>query len=126
MPKTSEEMLELAERATPGPWTFEPEVINPGSHLEPPSYEPSAVIYPVKVNGADGFNVCENNNAQFIAASREFVPYAAKRLIEAEKVLKEAQEDLESCFERMEHNGMTALDIIGTINKIKHFLEANK
>jgi hypothetical protein len=77
--------LELCQKATPGPWQYEPESFTPGEYGEPPSGEPPAVIYPIRVGGVDGFNVSNGDNAEFIAESREALPHWIIRALVAER-----------------------------------------
>jgi hypothetical protein len=100
MKKKLEEFLELEKNTTPGPWTYEPEVINPGSYSEPPWGEPPAVIYPTRVKGCDGFSVCNSDNAQFIAQSRTIAPQAVNKLMEAVELLERAKEEIQNIYGR--------------------------
>ena len=92
--------LELEKQTTPGPWTYEPETFYPGDYSEPPSGEPPAVIYPTRVNGADGFSVCNSDNAQFIAQSRTIAPQAVNKLMEAVELLEKAKEEIQNIYGR--------------------------
>jgi hypothetical protein len=76
--KTPEEMLELCEKATAGPWEMR-------------MSSPVRITKDNNIIFALLFDETENigNNAQFIAESREFVPWAAERIIELEKILKQ-------------------------------------
>lgn len=92
--------LEICNNATPGPWHWTPEEIGcdagTGWWGEPPS-----VILPQvmgNINGK-GFVVWSNDDAGFIAASREGWPHAIERALKAEaeveRLKEEAHQDIE-------------------------------
>lgn len=84
--KAPEEMLELVKNSTHGPWKG----IEKGNTVR------SFAVVTVAYEGEPSENICsgitpKNGNSQFIAASREFVPYAAEWMIKAKELLWEAR-----------------------------------
>lgn len=74
--KSPEEMLEISEKATVGPW--ETRMSNPVRITKD-----NNIIFALLFDETENIG----NNADFIAESREFVPWAAERLIKAEELV---------------------------------------
>jgi hypothetical protein len=108
MKRNAQNDLELCNKATPGPWMYEAE--NFEGYREPP-----AVIYPIRVDGSDGFNICNSDNAKFIAESREALPYWINDDLKTRELLKETLDFIGDCY----------VDEIEFRARIKEFLGGN-
>ena len=94
--KTPEEMLELLKTVSSGPWIAEKYNYEDRMYME---FTERAEVYREDEDAKYAITRQDWSSpvfadTQFIAESREFVPWAAKRLIEAEALLKLASGNL--------------------------------
>jgi hypothetical protein len=117
MIKTSEEMLELSKKATKEPWNIFEDFSSLDVYSGELKHKPDGIVQAKWVCQVDDEDASGNDNysndAELIVSSREFVPYAAERLIEAERLLKEVVKD-----------GKGISEILLLVKEIKQFVEA--
>lgn len=82
------EMLELCEKATPGPWKHWPMLSGSENHR---GYKVAADTHVAEVFPLDQDGVEGGHNAAFIAAARTVLPEALDRLERLEKVAEAGQ-----------------------------------
>jgi hypothetical protein len=119
--RSPEEMLELVGRATPEPWFILTTIDSIVSFNENNTEKPFNKICILDIDDykRDDFN--------FIVASREWVPEAAKRLIEAKSLLNRLfylvnpDSGCLCCKEEIDCEFCNAKELL---NDIKHFLDS--
>ena len=118
------DMLKICNKATPGPWEYDSDgdnmIIKMADALgdEYPEGVESQHEIVIDIFAATDEQMIEaESNAMFIAESREFVPWAANRLMMAEKLLERLLPSLEWDVETQNPSDMKQI-----CKNIKEFL----